>query len=190
MPAFAGRTAYSSLSAKKTAKKALKVARGANARSKQALTEAKKKGSGKTGKRGPTGKKGATGPAGPSASSSASSATSTALATGTQVIQASITTKFKANIMASASAQLSADGGDNDEASCYLNRGDGSSANDISQRVTTAIPDTASKKQTIAVDGATVQSAGSYTIKLYCSATAGAVTFDQGNLNVWAIAAS
>ena len=103
------------------------------------------------------------------------------------MIQASITTKFKANIMASASAQLSSNGGNDDEASCWLSSGD-ATGSDISQHVTSGIADVANHKQTIAVDGATVKNAGSYTIKLFCAVNAGTVTFDQGNLNVWAIA--
>ncbi len=150
---------------------------------------------GAAGPQGPAGPQGATGPqgpAGPTASAFASSDTNSSIVSGVNnVLSATITTTVPSRLLVSSNIEVDADGGNNDDAFCYLNKGaTGAGADDISQRVTVDIPDTNLDRGNIANHGALEVPVGTHTISVFCGVNVGGqvIQFDSGDMHIIAVA--
>lgn len=87
--------------------------------------------------------------------------------------------------MASTAAELDSDGGSNDEGYCSI---DLVGVGDVSQRMSASIPVGGSDRNVLSAHGAVTRPAGTYTIRTLCGTNAGAITFNEGDLIVWAVA--
>ncbi len=106
----------------------------------------------------------------------------------TAVLSVELTTQVESHLMVTSNAEIDADGGNNDDAFCYLNKGSGAGSDDVSERVTVDIPATNLARGNIANHGNLVAPAGTHTITLFCGVNVPGQTiaFDSGDM--WAIA--
>jgi hypothetical protein len=143
---------------------------------------------GAAGAAGGTGATGATGPAGPTASAFGSAAATVVLATSaTTVLQATITTSVPSTLLAQAAVHVRGDG-NAAELYCFISADPGLAiANDWSVRTNDDIP-AGTQDVTEAVVGAKTFPAGTYTVRVSCGENSGAISFDEGNLTVLAVA--
>lgn len=145
---------------------------------------------GPAGPPGPGGVTGATGAPGLSASASANTTTPSTLASsGSIVLSATLTTPAQSRLVATGAAEISSNGGDNDQAFCYLRDGSG----DVGMRLTAQIPAAARAPEptgrgTLSPTGGVVRPAGNHTVQLVCGANAGGLTFQEASLTVVAAA--
>lgn len=105
------------------------------------------------------------------------------------VLSVELRTKVESHFMISSNVEVDTDGGNNDDAFCFINKGDGSGPEDVSQRVTVDIPDTNLDRGNIANHGNAVLPAGTYTFTVYCGVNVGGQTiqFDSGDMYAFAI---
>jgi hypothetical protein len=138
---------------------------------------------GRTGPPGPPGPKGDAGapaPLAPSAASTISGRPADLTSSGTGgaiVLSATIAIGQTSRLVATAGAELSSDGGNNDQGFCYLRDG----AGDMGVRLTAEVP---ASRTDISPVGAAVHPPGSYEVQLICGANAGSVTFEEATLHV------
>jgi hypothetical protein len=207
VPALGGPSALSSATPLSVAKRALKVARAADKRSKQALAKAGKAGpagpAGANGANGTNGTNGAAGAPGPTASASATFTTAfgseTALPSAdTTVVSLSangqrITTTFNGRLIATAAIAMRERQGSATPvlAACRLQIASGTGAfEDMSTTQSVSFSGSVSNFEQVVVNGAVVRPAGTYDVRVTCTGSAGGdVGARSGDLTVIAAAA-
>ena len=187
-------------SAGKSVKKALRLSKSANSRSKKALATAKRADANATaalakggpqGLQGPKGDTGAQGDPGPVVTAGADTGTDVSLSGGpATIVSASVTTTSESRIMATASVDGVANGGNDDEMYCFIaDSEDGNSANDFGQRHSAGLPAVEGgfddNETVLTVTGSKVRAAGTHTIYVRCGTNNGTVTTDSANVVVW-----
>lgn len=121
-----------------------------------------------------------------------SSDTNTSISAGVSaVLTVELTTQVQSHVMVTSNVEVDADGGNNDDAFCYISRSETGalSEDDISQRVTVDIAATNLARNNIANHGNAVVPAGTHTFRVFCGVNVSGQTiqFDSGDVSAIAV---
>ncbi|WP_323791451.1 hypothetical protein [Nocardioides sp.] len=120
-----------------------------------------------------------------------SSNTNTSISGGlVAVLTVELTTHVESHVMVTSNVEVDADGGNNDDAFCYISGSEtGAPTGDISQRVTVDISHTNLARNNIANHGNAVVPAGTHAFRVFCGVNVGGQTieFDSGDVSAIAV---